>query len=223
MIDRIFSIKVQPDIHPLKQGKFDHYHFARINKDLKTFNRYFEQLFRETFAPFVSEQGEARFEQGQRVRWWPKGEEIWAGDFDYPLCESPENMPEPFRSILAKDVEQEGEKLLRVEALQRTLQDGQDNGEIEVPPTDQDLLSGPEMDAFWRAKGTVPEECKVIRRIKLLPTNEERTILGCPSLKPKAEEAFGEYTVMWHLMKKLGLDATGEIPVASLSGFPAME
>jgi hypothetical protein len=66
----------------------------------------------------VNKQGEARFEQEQRVRWWPKGEEIWAGDFDYPLCESPENMLEPFRSILAKDVEQEREKLFRIGALQ---------------------------------------------------------------------------------------------------------
>ena len=99
----------------------------------------------------MSEQGEARFEQEQRVRWWPEGEQYQAGDFHYPLCESPENMPEPFRSILAKDIEQEREKFLQVEALQRTLQDAQDNGEIEVPPTDQDLLSVPEMDAFWRA------------------------------------------------------------------------
>ena len=57
----------------------------------------------------------------------------------------------------------------------------------------------------------------------MLPTHEESLNSGYPSLKPKAEEAFGEHTVMWYLMKRLGLDATGKIPVASLSGFPAME
>jgi biotin operon repressor len=151
MLERVSNVKDDPDFYPLKRGKYDHYYFARIISNLKTFNRYFEQLFRETFAPFLNERGEARFEQWQPVRWWPEGERNQAGDFDYPLCESPENMPEPFRSILAKDIEQERETLLRVEALQRTLQDGQDNGEIEMHPPDQDLLSGPEMDAFWSA------------------------------------------------------------------------
>jgi len=223
MLERIADACQLPAFRSSKKEKVDHYYFARIIKDLKTFNRYFKQLFRETFAPFVNEQGEARFEEEGRMRWWPKGEEIWAEDFEYPLCESPENMPEPFRSILAKDVEQEGEKLLRIGALQRTLQDGQDNGEIEAPPTDQDSLSGPEVNAFWRAKETVPEECEVIRRTKLQPTNEESIIPGYPSMEPKAEEAFEEHTAMWYLMKKLGSDATGKIPVASLSGFPAME
>jgi len=151
MFERIADACHLPVFRSSKKEKVDHYHFARIIKDLKTFNRYFEQLFRETFAPFVSEQGEARFEQEQRVRWWPEGEQYQAGDFHYPLCESPENMPEPFRSILAKDIEQEREKLLQIEALQWTRQDAQDEGEIEIPPTDQDLLSGPEMDAFWCA------------------------------------------------------------------------
>jgi hypothetical protein len=152
MLERITDCSDLPSFRPQKKEKVDHYYFARRINDLKTLNRYFLQLLRETFAPFIDENGDARFEDGVRLRWWPQGEVFYRENYYYPLSASFENMPEPFRSILEKDIEEERERLLDIEASQESIQDAQDNGEIENPPSDQDLLTGDEMDAFLRAE-----------------------------------------------------------------------
>jgi hypothetical protein len=51
MIERISDVIVDPEYHRSHRGEFDHCYFAKRIKTLKTFNRYFKQLFRETFAP----------------------------------------------------------------------------------------------------------------------------------------------------------------------------
>ena len=50
MLDRISDVIVDPEYYRTQRGEFDHYYFAKRIKTLKTFNRYFKQLFRETFA-----------------------------------------------------------------------------------------------------------------------------------------------------------------------------
>ena len=157
MLDRISDVNFDPEYYKPKCGEYDHYYFARRIKTLKHFNRYFKQLFKETFAPFIDEQNEYRIENGIRLRWWSVEESFNNGEFDYPLTDSSENMEEPFRTILLEAVEEEREKLSAFEQSRDTIGDAQDRGEIELQPTDTDLLSGPEMDAF---RDAVPLECQ---------------------------------------------------------------
>ena len=107
MIERISDVIVDPEYHRSKRGEFDHYYFAKRIKTLKNFNRYFKQLFRETFAPYLKDNGEYRFEANTRLRWWPLGESFDDGEYEYPLTDSPENMDEPFSEILEGAVEEE--------------------------------------------------------------------------------------------------------------------
>ena len=151
MLERIAHAINLPAFRSSKKEKVDHHYFARRINGLKTFNRYFLQLFRETFAPFVSEKGKARFEQMQRMRWWPAGEQYEEGNFLYPLCESLENMPEPFRSILEEEVAEERGKLLPIEATQPQLQDVQECRAMNLSPLDQESPSGVKNDVFWNA------------------------------------------------------------------------
>jgi hypothetical protein len=151
MLERTIDCSDLPSFRPSKKEKVDHHYFARRINDMKTFNRYFLQLFRETFAPFVNENGEARFEQRQRMRWWPAGEQYQDGDFHYPLCESLENMPEPFRSILEEEVAEERGKLLPIEATQPQLQDVRECREMKLGSLDQESPSGVKNDVFWNA------------------------------------------------------------------------
>jgi hypothetical protein len=139
MLERIVDASNLPAFKSSKKEKVDHHHFARIVDDLKKFNRYFKHLFRETFAPLIDEYGQARFDQGIRLRWWPEGETTWKDDFEYRLCHSPKYMPEPFRSILQEDIEVERTKLRRIEESLATLQQAKDNT-ADIPPSDQDLL-----------------------------------------------------------------------------------
>ena len=85
------------------------------------------------------------------MRWWPEGEKIWNGDFEYPLSESPENMPEPFRSILEKEITKEREKLLKIEESFPTLGDAQDDREVEIPQADYDRFIYNKIDAVRSA------------------------------------------------------------------------
>jgi hypothetical protein len=151
MLERIADATELPAFRPSKKEKVDHHYFARIIKDLKIFNRYFEPLFRETFAPFINERGESRFEQGQRVRWWPVGEDEMDGDVYYPLCDSHEDMPEPFRSILEKAVAKEREKLLETEESFQVLGDAQAEGKIAISLRHHDLFSSDEINAIRSA------------------------------------------------------------------------
>ncbi|NBV86450.1 MAG: hypothetical protein EBS01_09360 [Verrucomicrobia bacterium] len=47
-------------------------------------------------------------------------------------------------------------------------------------------------------------------RIELLPIHEELLTLGVSSAKQHAQGSVEEYSVLWHLMKRLGLDVTGK-------------
>ena len=112
MIERISDVIVDPEYYRTHRGEFDHYYFAKRIKTLKQFNRYFKQLFRETFAPYINRNGEYRFDAITRLRWWPVGESFNDGEYEYPLTDSPANMEEPFRTILKEAVEGEQEKML---------------------------------------------------------------------------------------------------------------
>jgi len=112
MLERISEVIVEPEYYRTHRAEFDHCYFAKRIKTLKTFNRYFKQLFRETFAPYINRNGEYRFEANTRLRWWPLGESFDDGEYEYPLTDSPENMEEPFRTILKEAVEGEHEKML---------------------------------------------------------------------------------------------------------------
>ena len=105
------------------------------------------------------------------MRWWPAGEQYEDGYFHYPLSESPENMPEPFRSILEEEVAEERGKLLRIEA---PFADLHANSSIQMPLSDQDLLTGEEIDVFLRAENGKREEkesAEACRRLLgVLPT-----------------------------------------------------
>ena len=111
MLERISDVIVDPEYHRSQRGEFNHYYFAKRIKTLKNFNRYFKQLFRETFAPYLKDNGEYRFEANTRLRWWSDGELFNDGEFEYPLSDSPENMEEPFRAILEDAVVEEREKV----------------------------------------------------------------------------------------------------------------
>jgi hypothetical protein len=63
------------------------------------------------------------------LRWWTLREEFSGNEFNYPLSASHENIEEPFRTVLAEDIETEREKRLRIDASYRTLQDKQDEEE----------------------------------------------------------------------------------------------
>jgi hypothetical protein len=104
------------------------------------------------------------------LRWWPEGEVFYRENYYYPVSASFENMPEPFRSVLEKDIEEERERLLDREASHESIQDAQDNGEIENPPSDQDLLTGDEMDAFLRTEyERSAESYRRKQKVELLP------------------------------------------------------
>lgn len=70
MFDKIAEASYEKQVSKSKD-EFDHYYFARRVDSLKTFSRYFRQLFRETFAPFIDEDGDARFENLFGVRQCP--------------------------------------------------------------------------------------------------------------------------------------------------------
>ena len=106
MLERISDVIVEPEYYRSHRAEFDHYYFAKRIKTLKQLNRYFKQLFKETFAPFINRNGEYRFENNIRLRWWPVGESFNDGEYEYPLTDSPENMDEPFRTILKGAVEE---------------------------------------------------------------------------------------------------------------------
>ena len=182
MLERIAPAINLPAFRSSKKEKVDHHYFARRINDLKTFNRYFLQLFRETFAPFVSENGKARFEQRQRMRWWPAGEQYQDGYFLYPLCESPENMPEPFRSILEEKVAEERGKLLRIEATQPKLQDVQVRREVNLSPLNQESPSGVKNDAFWHAPVSAAQ--RALRQISNIDGIEYAGCLQDRNLSP---------------------------------------
>jgi hypothetical protein len=112
MIERISDVIVDPEYYRSHRAEFDHCYFAKRIKTLKQFNRYFKQLFRETFAPYINRNGEYRFENNTRLRWWPVGESFDDGEYEYPLSDSPMNMEEPFKTILKDAIEEEHEKLL---------------------------------------------------------------------------------------------------------------
>jgi|GEM_PF-5624568 len=188
MLGRISEVIVDPEYHRTQRGKFDHYYFAKRIKTLKTFNRYFKQLFRETFAPYVNETGEYRFVGHVRLRWRPVGESFDDGEYEYPLTDSPENMEEPFRTILKDAIEEEHEKML---ACGTTSADALDTSAAEI-----------------EGKSRNP-------RIELLPIHEELPAIGFSSAKQHDHGGVEEYSVLWHLMKRLGLDVTGKD-----SGFP---
>jgi len=101
------------------------------------------------------------------LRWWSVGESFNNGEFDYPLTDSSENMEEPFRTILLEAVEEEREKLSAFEQSRDTIGDAQGRGEIELQPTDTDLLSGPEMDAFWNAASRKGTDLRWLLPVKL--------------------------------------------------------
>jgi hypothetical protein len=107
MIERIADVIVDPEYYRSHRAEFDHYYFAKRIKTLKTFNRYFRQLFRETFAPYINRNDEYRFENNNRLRWWPVGESFDDGEYEYPCTDSPANMEEPFRTILKEAIEKE--------------------------------------------------------------------------------------------------------------------
>jgi cation transport regulator ChaB len=187
MLDRISDVNFDPEYYKPKCGEYDHYYFARRIKTLKHFNRYFKQLFKETFAPFIDEHNEPRIENGIRLRWWPVGESFNNGEFDYPLTDSSENMEEPFRTILLEAVEEEREKLSAFEQSRDTIGDAQDRGEIELQPTDTDLLSGLEMDAFWNAVSLESQSQRASRSVELLPKGSEfRSLWKCQPEQVKA-------------------------------------
>lgn len=206
MIERVADAPYKRPFVKSKE-KFDHYHFARRVDSLKTFNRYFKQLFRETFAPFINENGDARFEAGVRLRWWPKGEVYYREDYEYPLSTSFENMPEPFCSILEKDILEERERLLDIEASQETIQDAQDRGEIENPPSDQDLLTGDEMDAFMRFEYERSAELyRGKQKVELLPMvgrvrSTDRSPAENGTKNPDDCEEFPALSLEWWLKK----------------------
>jgi hypothetical protein len=210
ILGRIADCIDLPDFRPLKKEKVDNYYFARRINNLKTFNRYFQQLFRETFAPFIDENGDARFEDGLRLRWWPEGEVFYNEDYHYPLSASFENMPEPFRSILEKDIQEERERLLDIETSQESIQDAQDNGEIENPPSDQDLLTGDEMDAFMRAEyERSAESYRRKQKVELLPMlgtgrSTDRSLAGNGTKSSDEAEEFPELSLWWWLRKMYG-------------------
>jgi hypothetical protein len=107
----VSDVIVDPEYHRSHRTEFDHYYFAKRIKTLKTFNRYFKQLFRETFAPYINRNGEYRFEASTRLRWRPVGESFDDGEYEYPLTDSPVDMEEPFRTILKDAIEEEREKM----------------------------------------------------------------------------------------------------------------
>ena len=115
MLERISDVIVDPEYHRSQRGEFDHYYFAKRIKTLKNFNRYFKQLFRETFAPYLNKTTEYRFGANTRLRWWPSGEFFYEGEFDYPLFDSPDNLEEPVRTILEDIIPDERMKLLAFE------------------------------------------------------------------------------------------------------------
>ena len=209
MLASISDAMIEPTQAPLRDHQFDHQHFARKIKNLRIFNRYFRQLFRETFAPFINDNGEFRFEEGQRLRWWPNGEKYSNGEFAYPLCESPETMPEPFRTILKNDVEKERAQLPCLEASQITQQDVQDNGEMMIHPSDQDLLTDDKMDAFLRAKQeTMAKANRSKPRAELLPmagTNLSANgcVAGNGTMSSDETENFPAFSAGWWLTKEL--------------------
>jgi len=107
MLERISEVIVEPEYYRSHRAEFDHYYFAKRIKTLKQLNRYFKQLFKETFAPYINRNGEYRFENNIRLRWWPVGESFNDGEYEYPLTDSPVDMEEPFRTILKEAVEEE--------------------------------------------------------------------------------------------------------------------
>jgi hypothetical protein len=107
MLERISDVIVEPEYYRSHRGEFDHCYFAKRIKTLKQLNRYFKQLFRETFAPYINRNSEYRFENDIRLRWWPLGESFNDGEFECPLTDSTENMDDPFRTILKEAVEEE--------------------------------------------------------------------------------------------------------------------
>ena len=129
MIERISDVIVDPEYYRSKRGEFDHYYFAKRIKTLKNFNRYFKQLFRETFAPYLKDNGEYRFEANTRLRWWPDGELLKNGEYEYPFSDSPENMEEPFRTILEDVIRDEQMNLLAFEQTSNSVGD-----EVQCPP-----------------------------------------------------------------------------------------
>ena len=185
MLERISDVIVDPEYHRTQRGEFDHYYFAKRIKTLKNFNRYFKQLFRETFAPYLKDNGEYRFEANTRLRWWPDGELFNDDEFEYPLSDTPENTEEPFRTILEDAVVEEREKVRVFEQTMDIIQDAQET----------------EIEEKTRKPG-----------VELLPTKEKLMLLG-PSpacTKPRVPCVVEEYSVMWHLMETLGVEVIGE-------------
>ena len=119
-------------------------------------------------------------------------------------------MPEPFRSILEKDIEEERERLLDIEALQESIQDAQDNGEIEIPPSNQDLLTGDEMDAFMRAEyERSAESYRRKQKVEFLPMpgtdrSTDRSLAGNRTKSSDEAEEFPESSLWWWLRKMYG-------------------
>jgi hypothetical protein len=179
MLERILDVIVEPEYYRSHRAEFDHYYFAKRIKTLKQFNRYFKQLFRETFAPYINRNGEYRFEANTRLRWWPVGESFDDGEYEYPLTDSSENMEEPFRTILKEAVEEEHEKMLT------------------CGTASADALDAPAAEIEGKSRNP---------RIELLPNPEELLPLGFSSAKQHAQGVVEEYSALWHLMNRLGLE-----------------